>query len=64
MATITPLTYYSVACHSPTIHTLGNSGFRGAVHAALAPITTKMIDVLAYEGIDVRQQVCAAEPRD
>ena len=61
---ISPLTFSSVSCHSPTIHTLGNSGFRGAVHAALAPITTKMIDVLAYEGIDVRQQVCAAEPRD
>jgi hypothetical protein len=39
------------------IHTLGNIGFGGAVHAALAPLSTKVIDVLAYNGIDVRQLV-------
>jgi hypothetical protein len=39
------------------IHTLGNVGFLGAVHAACAPITTKLIDVLAYDGIDIRQKV-------
>mmetsp|Transcript_25277 Transcript_25277/g.72786 ORF Transcript_25277/g.72786 Transcript_25277/m.72786 type:complete len:325 (-) Transcript_25277:300-1274(-) len=43
--------------YNPTIHTLGNIGFWGAVHAALAPLSTKMIDVLAYEGQDVRQLV-------
>jgi hypothetical protein len=43
---------------SPTIHTLGNIGFWGALHAALAPLSTKMIDLIAYEGIDVRQAVC------
>lgn len=42
---------------SPTIHTLGNVGFWGAVHAALAPLSTKLIDVLAYGGKDVRQMV-------
>eukprot|EP00539_Tryblionella_compressa_P002148 CAMPEP_0178739712 /NCGR_PEP_ID=MMETSP0744-20121128/4202_1 /TAXON_ID=913974 /ORGANISM="Nitzschia punctata, Strain CCMP561" /LENGTH=333 /DNA_ID=CAMNT_0020392435 /DNA_START=814 /DNA_END=1816 /DNA_ORIENTATION=- len=36
------------------IHTLGNIGFLGAVHAALAPLSTKIIDDVAYEGLDVR----------
>jgi hypothetical protein len=39
------------------IHSLGNHGFWGAVHAALAPISTKMIDIAAYDGIDVRKMV-------
>lgn len=39
------------------IHTLGNHGFLGAVHAALAPVSTKMIDNLAYHGVDIRKQV-------
>ncbi|CAB9512982.1 Demethylmenaquinone methyltransferase [Seminavis robusta] len=39
------------------IHTLGNHGFFGAVHAALAPISTKMIDNIAYEGVDIRGKV-------
>ena len=29
------------------IHTLGNHGFGGACHAAMAPISTKLIDILA-----------------
>ena len=43
--------------HDSRIHTLGNVGFWGAVHAALAPVSTKMIDVLAYNGTDIRQLV-------
>eukprot|EP00429_Kryptoperidinium_foliaceum_P086110 CAMPEP_0176191890 /NCGR_PEP_ID=MMETSP0121_2-20121125/4690_1 /TAXON_ID=160619 /ORGANISM="Kryptoperidinium foliaceum, Strain CCMP 1326" /LENGTH=310 /DNA_ID=CAMNT_0017530563 /DNA_START=203 /DNA_END=1132 /DNA_ORIENTATION=- len=43
--------------HNPTIHTLGNIGFLGALHAALAPLSTKLIDILAYEGRDVRRLV-------
>jgi len=39
------------------IHSLGNTGIGGAFHAALAPISTKMIDVFAYDGIDVRSKV-------
>lgn len=39
------------------IHTLGNVGFGGALHAALAPISTKIIDMVAYDGIDIRAQV-------
>ena len=36
------------------IHTLGNVGFWGAVHAAMAPVSTKMIDFFAHDGIDIR----------
>jgi hypothetical protein len=39
------------------IHTLGNVGFMGALHAASAALATKVIDVNAYNGVDVRQQV-------
>jgi hypothetical protein len=39
------------------IHSLGNVGFFGGIHAALAPLTTKLIDVIAYNGTDIRQLV-------
>mmetsp|Transcript_27542 Transcript_27542/g.46892 ORF Transcript_27542/g.46892 Transcript_27542/m.46892 type:complete len:336 (-) Transcript_27542:354-1361(-) len=41
----------------PDIHTFGNMGFGGAVHAAMAPIATKIIDVKAYGGVDVRKSI-------
>lgn len=43
--------------HDSRIHSLGNIGIGGAVHAALAPMSTKLIDVLAYNGTDIRQLV-------
>lgn len=39
------------------IHTLGNVGFFGGLHAAMAPVSTKLIDVFAYDGIEVREVV-------
>jgi len=39
------------------IHTFGNVGLGGAIHAAMAPIATKIIDIKAYDGIDVRSEV-------
>ncbi|KAG7347769.1 methyltransferase type 11 domain containing protein [Nitzschia inconspicua] len=39
------------------IHTFGNVGFLGALHAAMAPLSTKVIDVVAYDGKDVRSMV-------
>lgn len=41
----------------PDIHTFGNMGFGGALHAAIAPFATKMIDVKAYGGQDVRKMI-------
>ena len=40
----------------PRIHSLGNTGFRGKLHAKMAPFFTKAIDVIAYGGVDVRTQ--------
>jgi hypothetical protein len=39
------------------IHTFGNTGILGALHAAVAPMATKMIDDLAYKGVDARVQL-------
>jgi ubiquinone/menaquinone biosynthesis C-methylase UbiE len=41
----------------PQIHTFGNAGPLGALHASVAPLATKLIDVAAYEGENVRDQV-------
>lgn len=39
------------------IHVFGNSGFWGAFHAAVAPLSTHWIDIVAYNGVDIRQRV-------
>lgn len=41
--------------HTTQIHVFGNTGFLGAVHAAVAPLSTKIIDDAAYNGQDVRK---------
>jgi hypothetical protein len=41
----------------PRIHSLGNTGILGGLHAATATFSTKMIDIAAYGGIDLRNQV-------
>lgn len=42
---------------NPTIHNFGNIGFLGSIHAVLAPVSTKIIDVLAYDGDNIRNRV-------
>lgn len=39
------------------IHSLGNTGLFGALHSALCPLATYIIDASAYAGENVRQQV-------
>jgi len=39
------------------IHTFGNTGLFGGLHAAVAPLATKIIDDAAYRGFDVRTLV-------
>jgi len=39
------------------IHTLGNTGLGGGLHAAIAPVSTRVIDRMAYDGVNVRQLV-------
>jgi hypothetical protein len=41
------------------IHSLGNVGFSGALHAAVAPAFTKLIDWRAYGNVDIRRKVCS-----
>ena len=45
--------------YHPQIHTLGNAGIFGAIHAALAPLSTYIIDNVAYNGVDIRLKVSA-----
>ena len=42
---------------NPNIHNLGNTGFSGTIHAELAPLFTKMIDIKAYDGRNIRQEI-------
>ena len=39
----------------PHIHGFGNTGLGGSVHALLAPLATRLIDHLAYDGRDARE---------
>ena len=41
----------------PKIHNLGNVGLPGAIHAELAPAFTKLIDIKAYTGRNIRQEI-------
>lgn len=41
----------------PRIHNLGNVGVRGGLHAALAPLSTRIIDEMAYGGRNLRTEV-------
>lgn len=42
---------------NPIIHTLGNSGIGGMMHAELAEFGTRTIDKKAYNGVDVRSEL-------
>lgn len=46
----------------PRIHNLGNIGIGGFIHAELAEFSTKLIDKLAYNGVDVRKNVLKEYP--
>jgi len=38
----------------PHIHGFGNTGWGGSIHARVAPLVTRLIDRMAYDGMDVR----------
>ena len=42
---------------NPNIHNLGNTGFSGAIHAEFAPLSIKLIDIRAYNGRNIRQEI-------
>jgi len=39
------------------IHNLGNIGFQGMIHAESAYMTTKIIDRLCYDGVNIRKEI-------
>lgn len=49
--------YYYYYPFNPKIHNLGNVGISGAIHAEFAPVFTKFIDIKAYGGRNIRQEI-------
>jgi hypothetical protein len=45
------------------IHTLGNTGLTGGLHAAMAPLSTRIIDLVAYKGKNIRKTVSSTSSR-
>jgi len=43
--------------NDPRIHNLGNTGLGGIIHANIAPIVTKIIDYIAYDGRNIRKEI-------
>lgn len=43
--------------NDPRIHNMGNTGNMGKIHALLAPVFTKGIDMVAYKSVDVRKHI-------
>ena len=59
MMALTPTKQYDPKFYykDPRIHSLGNQGLKGKIHAEMAPVITKAIDTVAYEGLDVRKEL-------
>lgn len=49
-----PSIYYP---YHPKIHNFGNVGFGGRIHALLARPATKLIDIVAYNGENIRNKI-------
>lgn len=43
--------------YDPRIHNFGNIGKFGAIHAEFAPLFTKLIDLKAYNGRNIREEI-------
>tara|TARA_A100001011_G_scaffold399597_1_gene509014 strand:- start:1032 stop:1631 length:600 start_codon:yes stop_codon:yes gene_type:complete len=43
--------------YNPNIHNLGNIGIGGKVHATIAPIARRVIDLISYKGVNIRQEI-------
>ena len=41
----------------PRIHNFGNTGIGGLFHSVVAPLATKLIDKLAYDDRDIRDEI-------
>jgi len=50
--------------YHPNIHVLGNHGIGGKIHARIAPLATKIIDIVAYNNKDIRSELlCSYESK-
>ena len=43
--------------YNPDIHNFGNVGIKGNFHSILSPIATKIIDLKAYNGRNIRKEI-------
>lgn len=43
--------------YNPKIHTLGNIGLGGKIHALAAPFARRMIDQISYKGVNIREDI-------
>ena len=43
--------------YNPKIHNFGNIGISGKIHAELALIATKTIDIIRYDGRNIREEI-------
>jgi len=43
--------------YHPNMHVLGNHGFGGKIHAYIAPLATKLIDKIAYDNKNIREEL-------
>ena len=46
--------------YDPRIHNFGNVGLGGKIHAQLARPFTKLIDIVAYNGINIRESIVSS----
>lgn len=43
--------------YNEKIHNFGNIGWKGRIHAEIAPFATKFIDIRCYDGINIRNEI-------
>ena len=56
--------YNPLYYNNPKMHSLGNTGFSGRIHAELAAVATKYIDIVAYDGRNIRKEILDTFPKD
>lgn len=55
-------TYFDNYWYDPRIHNFGNIGFKGIIHAFLAPTASKLIDYLSYNNTNIRFNIVNSIP--
>lgn len=43
--------------YNPKMHSFGNIGFGGKIHATIAPYASRAIDILRYDGRNIREEI-------